>query len=117
MTIKNAIICATTALSIAAGSVAVPMTAQAAPFAKFSNQIETEAAGVEEVGRRGRRYRRWRGRGRRGVNPGAAAAIGIGAFALGAAIAAGAANSCRTVYVERWSPRRGAYVVRRETVC
>ena len=118
MTIKTAIIGATTAIAIAAASVAVPATASASPFAALKGtQIETQAVGIEEVKRR-------RGRGRhrhgRGVNPGAAAAIGVGALILGAAIAGGsayAAPRCRTVRVERWSPRYQAYVIRRQRVC
>ena len=116
MTIKTAIIGATTAASIALGSIAVPATATAAsPFAALkTTQIETQAVGVEEVKRR--RFRRGHRRHRRGVDAGTAAVIGLGAFAIGAAIAAGA-NSCRTVYVERWSRRHQAYVVRKKRVC
>ena len=116
MTIKTAFIGATTAIAIAAASVAVPTTASASPFAAVKGtQIETQAVGIEEVKRR-RGHRRHH---RHGVNPGAAAAIGVGALILGAAIAgsAQARPRCRTVRVERWSPRYQAYVIRKERVC
>ena len=119
MNFKNTFIAASTALVIAGTSLTAPTTASAAPFVSFkSAQLETEAAGVEEVGRRGRRWRRHHRRHRR-FNHGAAAASGIGAFALGAAIAAGAHARpyCRTVRVERWSRRHQAYVIRHRRVC
>ena len=117
MTIKAAIIGTTTAIAIAAGSVALPATASAAPCPALQTaKVETQAAGVEEVKRRRVRHGR---RGYRGVNPGAAAAaIGVGALIVGAAIAANAApRRCRIVRVERWSRRHQAYVIRRQEVC
>ncbi len=119
MTIKSTIIGATTAIVIAATSVAVPTTASASPFAALNGaQVETQAAGVVEVKRR--RHRGHRRHHHGGVNAGTAAAIGVGALILGAAVAASAANAgprCRTVRVERWSPRYQAYVIRKERVC
>ena len=116
MTFKTTIISAATALAIAAGTIAVPATASASPFAALqTTTIETGAAGVEEVKRRRIRHGR---RGYRGVNPGAAAAaIGVGALIVGAAIAANARPRCRVVRVERWSRRHQAYVIRRQEVC
>ena len=121
MTIKTAIIGATTAIAIAAASVAVPHAASAAPFAAVTGApVETQAAGIERVKQRkghGGHHRHHRGR---GVNPGTAAAIGVGALILGAAIAgssAYAAPRCRVVRVERWSPRYQAYVIRNEEIC
>ncbi len=118
MTFKSTFIGATTAIAIAATSVAIPTTASASPFAALNGaQVETQAAGVVEVKRRRHRgHRRHHG----GVNAGTAAAIGVGALILGAAVAASAANAgprCRTVRVERWSPRYQAYVIRKERVC
>jgi len=119
MTITKSLIAASTALAIAAGSIAVPTTASAAPFPTYAGAaVETQSA-VETVGGKRRHRRHHRRHGRR-LHPGAAAAIGLGAFALGAAIASGAAQAaprCRVVNVRRWSPRYRAYVVRRERVC
>ena len=117
MTIRTAIIGATTAIAITAASIAVPTTASASPFAALKGtQVETQATGIEEVKRRkGRRHRHGHG-----VNPGTAAALGVGALILGAAIAGGSAYAeprRRTVHVERWSPRHHAYVIRKERVC
>lgn len=115
MTIRTAIIGATTAIAITAASIAVPTTASASPFAALKGtQVETQATGIEEVKRRRGRHHR------HGVNAGTAAAIGVGALILGAAIAGGSAYAeprCRTVRVERWSPRHHAYVIRKERVC
>ncbi|GAB5374389.1 MAG: hypothetical protein AcusKO_08510 [Acuticoccus sp.] len=95
-------------------------TASASPFTALqSTTIETQAAGIEKVQRRVRRGNR-RTRGRRGnnFNAGAAAAIGVGALIVGAALAANAApRRCRIVRVERWSRRHQAYVIRRKEVC
>ncbi|MEM8662648.1 MAG: hypothetical protein AAGF49_00830 [Pseudomonadota bacterium] len=118
MNAKTSIISATTAFAIAIGSLTAATPGQAAPFAAIGGaNIETAAPAVEEVGRRGRRYRRgWR-RGHRRHHGGAAAAAIIGLTA-GAIIAGAAAGPrCRVVRVRRWSPRYQAYVVRRQRVC
>jgi hypothetical protein len=118
MTIKSTAIALTTAVAIGFGSLVPAGPAQAQPFAAFKHaQIETGAEGVEEVGRR--RARRLRHRRRHRHNDAAAAAvIGLGAFALGAAIASGAqARDCYYQRVKIWDPALGAYVVRRQRVC
>lgn len=119
MTIKTTIISATTAIAIAAGSIALPATASASPFTALqSTTIETQAAGVEKVQRRVRRGNRRGGRRGNNFNAGAAAAIGVGALIVGAALAANAApRRCRIVRVERWSRRHQAYVIRNKEVC
>lgn len=109
-------IAASTALAIALGSFTAVGAASAAPLGISSGtvaEVQTADAGVETV----RRRRHWHGR-----RAGTAAAIGLGAFALGAAVAAGAsqARPVRECYVERtkrWSPRRGAYVITKQRVC
>ncbi|MEM0909085.1 MAG: hypothetical protein AAGJ94_17095 [Pseudomonadota bacterium] len=122
MNIKSSIIGATTAFAIAAGSIAFPATASAAsPFGAMKTaQIETSATGVEEVKkrRRGKRYGKRYRRGR-GINAGTAAAIGVGAVALGilAATAAQSAPRCRVVKRQRWSNRYNGYVTVRQRVC
>ena len=101
-----------TAAAITLGSLTAAAPASAGSFAPaVSKNIETTAPAIEEVGRRGRRA-------------GAAAAIGIAAFATGLAVAAGAANARpvyrRDCYVERvrvWRPRLNAYVIRKQRVC
>ncbi len=116
MTFKTSIIGAATALTIAMAAI-VPNTASAAPFNGFAKaEIQTEANGVETVGNRGR-------------NAAGAAIIGLGAFALGAAIASGNNNHGyhghrrvrqRDCYIEKvriWNPRRGHYVMHKEKVC
>ncbi|WMS44563.1 hypothetical protein RDV64_09365 [Acuticoccus sp. MNP-M23] len=122
MNIKKTIVAASTAIALSAAAVAAPTAASATPFAALkSAQIETGATAVDTVGSRNRRHRRpHRGHRGRHFNNGAAAAIGFGAFALGAALAANAAPQrvyCRDVRTERWSPRRGAYVIRIKRVC
>ncbi|MBJ3775127.1 hypothetical protein [Acuticoccus mangrovi] len=115
MTIKTNVIALGTALVIGIGALAPITSAQAAPLASFSKvEIGTGAAGVEKV----RRWRRHHHHGRHYRN---GALIGLGAFALGAAVAAGASGAyARDCYYERarvWSPRIGAYVVKRVRVC
>ncbi|WP_108659722.1 hypothetical protein [Acuticoccus kandeliae] len=114
---KNQIIAATTALTIVMAAI-VPNAASAAPFNGFAKaEVQTDATGIETVGNRGR-------------NAAAGAAIlGLGAFALGAAIASGNNNNGyhghrrvrqRDCYIEKvrvWNPRRGHYVMRKEKVC
>ena len=122
MNIKNTIVAASTAITLSAAAIAAPTAAFATPFAALkSTQIETGASAIDTVGSRGHRHRRpHRGNRGRHFNNGAAAAIGFGAFALGAALAANAAPQrvyCRDVRFERWSPRRNAYVIRIERVC
>ena len=113
MTMKTTLIAASTALVIAGTRLTAPTAATASPFAAFkTTEIQTEATGVEEVGRR------WRRRGR--ANAGAVAAGAIIGLAAGAIIASGAAQArprCRTVRVERWSNRHQAYVIRKRRVC
>lgn len=123
MTIKTAIVGATTAIAIAAASVTLPTAASANPFAGLKGAgIETQAAGVEHVKfkNKGKWHKPGHGHhGHHGIHPGAAAAVGVGALIFGAALA-GAANAgprCRYVEVERWSERRQAYVIRTEEVC
>ncbi|WP_108662453.1 hypothetical protein [Acuticoccus kandeliae] len=115
MTIKNSIIGAATAVTIAMAAI-VPNAASAAPFNGLAKaEIQTDATGIETVGNRGR-------------NAAGAAIIGLGAFALGAAIASGNNHGYhghrrvrqRDCYIEKvrvWNPRRGHYVVRKEKVC
>ncbi len=122
MNIKQSIVAVSTAVAISAAAIAVPGTASAQPFGGMkSAAIETGATAVETVGSRHGRHRRpHHGHRGRHFNNGAAAAIGIGAFALGAALAANAATQrvyCRDVRFERWSPRRQAYVISVERVC
>ncbi len=119
---KNQIIAATTALTIAMAAL-VPNAASAAPFNGLAKaEIQTDATGIETVGNRGR-------------NAAAGAAIlGLGAFALGAAVASGNNRGYhghghghghrrvrqRDCYIEKvriWNPRRGHYVMRKEKVC
>ena len=125
MNIQKTFVAVSTAFVITAASIAAPTSASATPFAALkSTQVETGAAAVDTVGNnrhRGNRHRRpHRGHGHRGprFNHGAAA-LGFGAFALGAAIAANAQARvyCRDVRVERWSPRRQAYVISVQRVC
>ncbi len=100
-----------TAAAITLGSLTAAAPASAGSFAPaVSKNIETTAPAIEEVGRRGRRA-------------GAAAALGIAAFATGLAVA-GAANARpayrRDCYIERvrvWRPRLNAYVIRKQRVC
>ncbi|MEM6762995.1 MAG: hypothetical protein AAF615_08960 [Pseudomonadota bacterium] len=113
MNLKSAFVAAATAAAIATTSIAVPATASATPISVFkSAQIETQATGVEEVGRR--RYRR--GRRNHGGAIAAGAIIGLAAGLI-AGSAAQARPRCRTVRVERWSPRYQAYVIRKRRVC
>ncbi|MBJ3775993.1 hypothetical protein [Acuticoccus mangrovi] len=131
MTIKTTIIALTTAIAIAGGALA-PTGASASPFTNLaSTSITTDAAGVETVGGRGgHRHRFHHGhRGHRGHHghrhggyyghgagaAGAAAIIGLGAFAIGAALAN--QQRCYTERTRVWSRRYGAYVVRQERVC
>ncbi|MEM6847643.1 MAG: hypothetical protein AAF580_06145 [Pseudomonadota bacterium] len=102
-----------TAAAITLGSLTAAAPASAGSFAPVvSKNIETTAPAIEEVGRRGR-------------HAGAAAALGIAAFATGLAVA-GAATAHpypvyrRDCYIERvrvWRPRLNAYVIRKERVC
>jgi len=117
MSMKTTFIAATTALAIAAGSLVPSGPAAANPFGAFApTQLTPEASAVEEVGRRPIRRR---GHRRHHSHGAAAAAIGLGAFALGAAIASGAAraNQCYWQRVKVWSPRYKAYVIRQQRVC
>ncbi|WP_108659014.1 hypothetical protein [Acuticoccus kandeliae] len=116
---KNQIIAATTALTIAMAAL-VPNAASAAPFNGLAKaEIQTDATGIETVGNRGR-------------NAAGAAIIGLGAFALGAAVASGNNRGYRghghghrrvyqrDCYIEKvrvWNPRRGHYVMHKEKVC
>lgn len=118
MTIKSGAIAIATAATIALTSLVATGPAQAQPFAAFKQtQIGTGVEGVEEVGRRrGRRHRRWHRRHRN--DAAAAAVIGLGAFALGAAIASGAAaRDCYYQRVKVWDRALGAYVIQRQRVC
>ncbi|MBJ3778356.1 hypothetical protein [Acuticoccus mangrovi] len=112
MTIKTTFIAAGTALAIAAAAF---QPAQAAPaFAGLAKQsITTSAAGVEVV------------KGKHHGHAGAAAAaaiIGLGAFAIGAAVANDRYNRGpqRRCYVERvrvWDSYYQAYVVEKRRFC
>ncbi len=99
-----------TAAAITLGSLTAAAPASAGSFAPaVSKNIETTAPAIEEVGRRGRRA-------------GAAAALGIAAFATGLAVGAGHARPAyrRDCYVKRvrvWRPRLNAYVIRKQRVC
>ena len=114
--IKQTFIAGSTAVAIAFG--ALTSGASAAPLAPIgASQIETAGATIDDVGRRGGRrfHARHHGHGYRG---GDAALVGLGAFALGAAIIASQAGP-RDCYIERtkvYSPRHG-WVIRKEKVC
>ena len=124
MTIKSAIIGATTAIAIATVSVGATTAASAAPFTSMTTARIDTGAGIEQVkskkkkhhgGHHGHHNNHYRG-----INPGAAAAIGIGALALGAIVAGSAQAAprrCEIVEVERWSNRYRAYVVTTERRC
>lgn len=109
MTTRNTAIALATAAAIGLGSLAPVGQAQAAGFAPIAKtEITTGAEGIEEAGRRRR-------------HNGAAIALGLGAFALGLAIASDPHHPRhRHCYYERvkvWDPYIGAYVIRKELVC
>lgn len=118
MTIKSGAIALATAATIAVSSLVPATSAQAQPFSAFKQtEITTGVEGVEEVGRRLRRVRRHHRRHHHG-DAAAAAIVGLGAFALGAAIASGAqARDCYYQHVKVYDPYLNAYVVRRQRVC
>jgi len=120
MIFKTQTVAIATAAAIALGSL-VPTAAQAMPLSGLASaDIQTGTPGVEDVQRRGRRFRRGRGiRRGRGFRRGRAigAGVALGAFALGAAAAASAARNCHFKRVRVWSDFRGHYVVRRHKVC
>jgi hypothetical protein len=115
MTIRSTAIAIATAAAIGITSLVPAGPAEAAGFAPIAKaELTTEAAGLEEVGGR-KRYRRHR---RHRNNAAAAAIVGLGAFALGAAIAS-QHQPRRCVYqrVKVWDPYIGAYVIERRRVC
>lgn len=116
MTIRNAAIAAVTAATIGLSSLVPSAPAQAAGFAPLAKaEITTEAAGIEEVGRRHRRHRKHH---RRHHGAAAAAIVGLGAFALGAAIASQHRyHDCYYERVKVWDPYLGAYVIEKRPVC
>ena len=121
MTIRSAIIGTTTAIAIATVSVGATTAASAAPFTNMTTARIDTGAGVEQVkSKKHKHHGGHHGHHHGGINPGAAAAIGIGALALGAIVAGSAQAAprrCEIVEVQRWSNRYHAYVITTERRC
>lgn len=120
MSATSKIITFGTALVIGAGSLTA--TAQAAPLPGATAKVEIGSA-VDTVKWKGKHHghhgHHGHGRGPGWYGPGAAV-VGLGAFALGAAIASSTAYDeavCYRQKVKVWSERRQAYVIRTQTVC
>lgn len=112
------VVAAVTAFSIAAATVAPVGGAHAAPLSAFSPVAEAEMSQVTEVGQRHRRHRRHRHHRRVHRDRAAGAAIlGLGAFALGAAIASQHQRPCVIERVRVWDPYLRAYIIREQRVC
>jgi hypothetical protein len=126
MSTKSKIIALGTALAIGAGAFAT--TANAAPLGGLSANLEIGTA-VDTVG--GKKLV-WKPKPTHPWHPhkphkhhgwghGEAAMIGLGAFALGAAIASsqaqGGYRNCYSQDVKIWSNKYQAYVIKTQTVC
>lgn len=119
MSFQTTIIAGTTAVAIALGAVA-PTSVAAAPFAASSSAAADFVGATDAVElvqhRRGKRHFGRRARRRAG----AAAIIGLGAFALGAAVASQNQAARRYCFRERvrvWSPRYQRHIIVEEVIC
>lgn len=117
MTIKTTAIAISTAAALAFGTLAPVSAVQAAPLAPFSSATGENATQITEVGGSHRRRGRRHGRRHHRRGHGAGVALGLGALAIGAAIAAQSARSCYVERVRVWSPRYRAYVIQEQRVC
>lgn len=125
MSTKSQIIAFATALAIATGAVAG--TASAAPFGGLPAPVESSSA-VQPVKWIKNPQKPWQPPNKPhhkkpNFHGSEAAIIGLGAFALGAAIAGSHAHAgpvyghCYKQDVKIWSPKYQAYVIKTQTVC